>query len=79
MSIGFEVTDYHTADGHRHEALRVLWDEVTQLLGHQHAGIGSEDDALVAAPLTSGAPASVIDAERWEDEQGWGLVGPETE
>src|SRR5437899_3239954 len=79
MSIAFELTDYQTTDGQRQEALRVPWYEVTELLGHQHAGTGNKGDRLVAELLMSGAPAWVMDAESWGDEHGWGLIGPEAD
>jgi hypothetical protein len=66
-------------DRERHDAIRVSWAEITEVLGHPHRGEPEEDQALVDMLLASGAPAWVRGAEGWTDEQGWGLVGPPVE
>jgi len=75
----YQVTEYSAADGRRYEAVQVEWAEVTRVLGDEHMGTPEEDDALVAALVSSGAPAWVQDASGWTDEVGWGLIGPVTD
>lgn len=70
------MTTYRHIDGTEHHAVQITWEQVTEILGHEHDG-SAEDDARLVEHLGSiGAPAWVADAEGWTDEHVWGLIGP---
>ena len=81
----------HYSDHRRtYQSVVVAWDDITDLLGHEHEGDPEDDERIVAALIASGAPGWVEDAEdfidpayqdRYGRQQGptWGLIGPEEE
>jgi hypothetical protein len=73
-----KMTTY-TQSGVDHQAIQIGWDQVTNILGHEHDGSSTDDQALVQYLLGNGAPSWVATAEGWIDEFGWGLTSPNAE
>lgn len=72
-------TVYATRTGQTHDAIQIQWNRVAEILGHEHEGTPEDDAALVEHLKAQGAPEWVKDADGWNDEDGWGLIGPEIE
>ena len=60
------------------EVIRLSWDEVKDLLGHDHTGTPEDDEALVAYLQEAGAPPWIVEAEGWIDEDGIYFASPLT-
>ena len=68
---------YSDHQGTPHEAIQLPWDVVRGILGRDHDSSGEDDARLIKALREMGAPEWIDDAEGWNDEYGWGLIGPE--
>ncbi len=55
----------------------LLWDEVAEVLGHEHSGSALDCETLCAWLAANGGPEWVATAPDWVDEERWGLTGPE--
>lgn len=64
------------AFGTTHIVVYLTWDEVLEILGHEHSGSAADDTALSDWLAANGAPEWVAEAPGWMDEGHWGLTGP---
>lgn len=71
------MTTYSRIDGTEYHAVQLTWEQVTEILGHEHTGAPEDDASLIKALQNMGAPAWVAEAEGWTDEHVWGLIGPQ--
>lgn len=74
--IDLDATTYTDLDGTEHHAVQITWQQVREILGHEHTGTAEDDRRLIQALRDAGAPAWVAEADGWTDDRGWGLIGP---
>lgn len=83
LRMGRYTGTYIDRDGRERTLIRIPWDHVAVILGHEYGAdwrqydrAWDDDARLVAWLLAHGAPAWVVEAEGCADELGWGLVEP---
>lgn len=72
-------TIYGDGWGREYHAIKLSWDQVRAILGCDHDGSAEDDARLIQALREMGAPEWIDEAEGWNDEYGWGLIGPRIE
>lgn len=68
-------TTYKTNSGER-EALMLDWDEVREILGHEHTGSPADDDQIITHIVADGFYHWIEGAEGAVEEEGYYLIRP---